>query len=372
LMDETGHVPTPLELKLKDLGKILIYVVFMLTALTVAIGIYHGQLMYDMFLAGVSLAVAVIPEGLPAIVTVALSLGVQRMIKRKAIVRKLSAIETLGSTSVICTDKTGTITENKMTVREIFIEHETIVVTGEGDSAIGEYKASKKSMTKSVRALHDMILFGAVCNNAALQVKKGKFIVDGDPTDGALLVAARKLDISHNESQSFKVLHETPFDSTRKRMSVIAENESGERFLIVKGAPEMVLPRSQYKMRLDGSQALLDRQKITDKMDEMATKALRIIAISIKKLSKHENINVKDTAMLEKDLIFIGLYGLQDPPRQHVKRPISNGEGAGIKTVMITGDHKKTAIAIGKQVGLYKPNDLVLEGHQLNDMSIDK
>lgn len=372
LMDETGHVATPLELKLKDLGKILIYVVFVLTALTVAIGIYHGQLMYDMFLAGVSLAVAVIPEGLPAIVTVALSLGVQRMIKRKAIVRKLSAIETLGSTSVICTDKTGTITENKMTVKELFVGYESIEVTGAGDSDSGQFKTDRKTMEENNRHLQNMLLFGAVCNGATLHVKKGKFIVDGDPTDGALLVAARKLNITYKRTSKFRLLQQTPFDSTRKRMSVIAEDENGERYLIVKGAPEIILPRCTSTIDLQGTNRKLQREKIEAKMDEMAKKALRIIAISVKKLPKYENVHITDTAMLENDLTFIGLYGLQDPPRKNVQKAIMQCKEAGIKTVMITGDHKKTAMAIGEEVGLFEQNDLVLEGNELNEMSTNE
>lgn len=374
LMDETGHVPTPLELKLKDLGKILIYVVFLLTALTVAIGIYHGQLLYDMFLAGVSLAVAVIPEGLPAIVTVALSLGVQRMIKRKAIVRKLSAIETLGSTSVICTDKTGTITENKMTVKEIYVAKKTITVSGEGDSLVGEFKDGKRTVDVDGNhsALKELMLFGALCNSASLHVKKGKFIIDGDPTDGALLVASRKFGLSHNSTEKFRILAETPFDSTRKRMSMIVENEKEERWLIVKGAPEVVLPRCQFEMRRDGSRQTLNKQSIEKKMDDMAEQALRIIAISAKRLGHGENRKGMEISKFERDLTFIGLFGMLDPPRKNVKRAILECKEAGIKTVMITGDHKKTAIAIANEVGLYHPNDLVLEGYELNKLSVDE
>jgi len=370
LMDETGPVQTPLELKLKDLGKILIYVVFVLTALTVGIGIYHGQLMYDMFLAGVSLAVAVIPEGLPAIVTVALSLGVQRMIKRKAIVRRLSAIETLGSTSVVCTDKTGTITENKMTVQQLYIGYETIEVTGEGDRATGSFLLNDKKLTAKTKTLYDTLLSGALCNQANLQVKRARYIVDGDPTDGALLIAARKLNIELKDTNTFRTLHESPFDSTRKRMTVIVENEAKERFLIVKGAPEMILPRSKEALRLDGSRAPLHREKIATKMDEMAEKALRIIAVAIKQLPPNKRVTKEDIPVLEKDLTFLGLFGLQDPPRKGVRRAIKQCKEAGIKTVMITGDHKKTAIAIGREIGLYNEEDLVLEGHELNNMSV--
>src|SRR5690625_3889360 len=163
-MDKTKKVITPLELKLMELGKVLIYVVFLLTALTVGIGIYHGQPLYDMVLAGVSLAVAVIPEGLPAIVTVALSLGVQRMIKRKAIVRQLSAVETLGCASVICTDKTGTITENKMTVKEMYINDRELYVSGEGYTTTGDFFLNDKKINRDYPNLEHMLLYGIICN----------------------------------------------------------------------------------------------------------------------------------------------------------------------------------------------------------------
>lgn len=371
LMDETGVVQTPLELKLKDLGKILIYVVFLLTALTVGIGIYHGQLMYDMFLAGVSLAVAVIPEGLPAIVTVALSLGVQRMIKKKAIVRKLSAIETLGSTSIICSDKTGTITENNMSVQELFIGYKTVEVTGKGDQKKGSFLLDKKSLTKFPKTLRDTLLAGALCNRAQLHVKRSRYIVDGDPTDGALLIVARKAKIEWQETERYRTIYELPFDSTRKRMTVVVENEKKERFLIVKGAPEVILSRSKYTLGLDGSLLPLDKKKLTKKMDEMANKALRIIAIGIKQLPPHVRVTKAELPRLEEEINFLGLFGLQDPPRAGVTEAIQECKEAGIKTVMITGDHKKTAMAIGRKVGIYQEGDIVLEGHELNKHSID-
>lgn len=370
LMDETEEVATPLEVKLKELGKILIYVVFLLTALTVAIGIYHGQLMYDMFLAGVSLAVAVIPEGLPAIVTVALSLGVQRMIKRKAIVRKLSAIETLGSTSVICTDKTGTITENKMTVKQLYIGQTSIEVTGEGDTARGRFKSHIGKTITNEESVSKMLLAGTLCNSASLRVKKGKYTIEGDPTDGALLVAARKLNITYKESDQFIKLQELPFDSTRKRMTVVVQNKNQERYLIVKGAPEVIFPRSKNMYQFDGSTTRIDREGLQRNMKQMAKDALRMIAISVRKLSPEEELSEKTISMLEKDLTLIGLYGLQDPPRKNVKRAIQQCKEAGIKTVMITGDHQATAKAIGKQVGLYEAGDLIIDGDKLNQMSM--
>lgn len=368
LMAKTEKVITPLELKLIELGKILISVVFLLTALTVGIGIYHGHPLYDMVLAGVSLAVAVIPEGLPAIVTVALSLGVQRMIKRKAIVRKLSAVETLGCASVICSDKTGTITENKMTVTEMYLNNENIMVTGEGYSTKGDFYTNNKKLTRQNSHLEMMLLYGLICNDASLYVKKGKYYIDGDPTDGALLVAARKLGLSDTVRRQYKIIKHFPFDSNKKRMSIVVEDHNKRRFLITKGAPEMIVPRCSYVFDQAGRQLLKSSQQIEEQMKKMADKALRIIAISMKSLQKDDPLILSH---LEKNLTFIGLFGLIDPPRKEVKNAIAECRAAGIKTVMITGDHKHTAIAIAKKVGLQtNENNLVLEGHEINNMTV--
>lgn len=366
LMIRTKKTITPLEHKLAELGKILIAVVLVLTALVVGIGVYQGHPTYDMFLAGVSLAVAAIPEGLPAIVTVALSLGVQRMIRKKAIVRKLSAVETLGCTSVICSDKTGTITENQMTVKEIYVNNEYIKVTGDGYHTEGDFLLNNKKIGQDYSNIERMLLYGMLCNHATLQVKQGKYIVDGDPTDGALLIAARKIGLLHMASDHYKIIKELPFDSKRKRMSVVIEDENKRRILITKGAPEVLLPRSSFHVDHYGTHLLKSRQPIENIVNEMAEKALRTIAICIKPLTKEDKI---DDAFLEKDLTFIGLYGMIDPPRKEVKAAIEDCRQAGIKTVMITGDHVKTACAIAKQINLLPENGLVLEGYELNNMS---
>jgi len=365
LMDKTEKVITPLEMKLMELGKILIYVVFLLTALTVGIGIYHGQPLYDMVLAGVSLAVAVIPEGLPAIVTVALSLGVQRMIKRKAIVRQLSAVETLGCASVICSDKTGTITENKMTDKELYLNDRNIYVSGEGYTTTGDYMLHDRKIEREYPNLEQMLLYGLLCNDASLLVKKGGYIIDGDPTDGALIIAARKLGLTYAIKDQFKIIKQFPFDSTRKRMTVVVEDENKRRFVISKGAPERIVPRCSFRLHENGRQRLTDQKEINRQMDEMAEKALRIIAISMKSISKNESLEI---SKLEKDLTLIGLFGLKDPPRKEVKHAIEQCKRAGIKTVMITGDHKKTASAIAREIGLQEEGELTLEGHELNQM----
>lgn len=366
LMVKTKKTATPLEIKLAELGKILIVVVLILTALVVGIGIYQGQPIYNMFLAGVSLAVAAIPEGLPAIVTVALSLGVQRMIKRKAIVRNLSAVETLGSTSVVCTDKTGTITENQMTVKEVFINEQFLDVTGDGYNLDGNYFLNEKKTSTNYPNLEAMLLYGMLCNHASLKVKKGRYIIDGDPTDGALLIAARKIGLTIKAGENYRIIKEIPFDSERKRMSVVVEDENQMRFLITKGAPDVLIPKCTYHVTKKGRKRLTDKQSINNAIDQMTGNALRTIAIAMKPISKNDSLT---DIFLEKDLTFFGIYGIMDPPRREVSQAIEQCRQAGIKTVMITGDHKKTAYSIARQINLIPEDGLVIQGNELNQMS---
>ncbi|GAA0421970.1 MAG: calcium-translocating P-type ATPase, SERCA-type [Bacillota bacterium] len=371
LMVNTKKVMTPLERKLSELGKILIIVALFLTALVVVLGVMQGHPVYSMFLAGVSLAVAAIPEGLPAIVTVALSLGVQRMIRKKAIVRKLSAVETLGCASVICSDKTGTMTENQMTVKELYLNGKQLYVTGDGYDIRGDFFLTKAKLDKNFPNLETMLLYGMLCNQASIIVKKGKHYIDGDPTDGALLVVARKMGLTVSTAESYRIIKELPFDSDRKRMSVVIEDSNQRRFLITKGAPDVLLPRSMYHMDEDGRQLLREenKQQIEQAISDMAEKALRTLAIAVKPLSKHDDL---ESAVLEKELTFIGLYGMIDPPRKEVKSAIEECRNAGIKTVMITGDHVKTAKAIADNLQVLPENGRVLEGQQLNEMSTDE
>lgn len=371
LMTTTKKVTTPLERKLAELGKILIVVAVLLTALVVVLGVIQGNPLYDMFLAGVSLAVAAIPEGLPAIVTVALSLGVQRMIKKKAIVRKLSAVETLGTASVICSDKTGTMTENQMTVKQLYLNGQHLYVTGDGYQIHGDFFIDGKKTDRRFPNLESMLLYGMLCNNASLMIKKGKYVVDGDPTDGAILVAARKLGLKAIDREKFRIVKELPFDSGRKRMSVVVEDENRMRFVITKGAPDVLIPRCNYYVDAHGRKVLQDgkRKELEQAVLSMTKKALRTIAICMRPLKKDEPL---ENAFLEKDLTFIGLYGMIDPPRKEVRAAIEECRRAGIKTVMITGDHVHTARAIAKQLHLLPEDGLVLEGHQLDRMTKDE
>ncbi|MEF2291597.1 calcium-translocating P-type ATPase, SERCA-type [Virgibacillus dokdonensis] len=368
LMANTKKVMTPLERKLAELGKFLIVIALLLTCLVVVLGVIQGQPAYTMFLAGVSLAVAAIPEGLPAIVTVALSLGVQRMIRKKAIVRKLSAVETLGCASVICSDKTGTMTENKMTVKEVLLHGKQLYVTGDGYDLQGDFFCNDEKIKNSSPHLSTMLLYGLLCNQASLAKKKGKYTIDGNPTDGALVIAARKIGLSEEDKQAYNIIKEFPFDSDRKRMSVIVEDKEKRRFLITKGAPEVLLSRSAYVLEEGGKQLLKAQRQVAieQAINQMAEKALRTLAIAVKPLSNDEDAL---SSVLEKDLTFIGVYGMMDPPRKEVKKAVQECRNAGIKTVMITGDHAKTARAIALNLELMPEDGNVLEGYQMNNMS---
>ncbi|PEZ00855.1 calcium-translocating P-type ATPase, SERCA-type [Bacillus sp. AFS018417] len=365
---------TPLQRRLEQLGKILIIVALILTALVVLVGVYQGNEMYHMFLAGVSLAVAAIPEGLPAIVTVALSLGVQRMIKKKAIVRKLPAVETLGCASVICSDKTGTMTQNKMMVTHVWSSGEIWNVTGQGYEPKGEFiKDEKKVNPTAARSLYQLLTFGCLCNNANIVKKKKTYVLDGDPTEGALVVAAMKAGISREGiKDQFEIIHEFPFDSTRKMMSVIVRDKTGKKFVITKGAPDVLLKMSQTILWGNKQQPLTElyRNEVQTAIYHLGSQALRTIAIAFKPLKTTDHIQSEQEA--EQDLMFIGLQGMIDPPRPEVKQAVQECKDAGIKTIMITGDHKVTAMAIAEQLGILPPGGRVVEGIELANMSVEE
>ncbi|MEI4802666.1 calcium-translocating P-type ATPase, SERCA-type [Bacillus sp. FJAT-51639] len=365
---------TPLQRRLEQLGKILIIVALILTALVVLVGVYQGNEMYHMFLAGVSLAVAAIPEGLPAIVTVALSLGVQRMIKKKAIVRKLPAVETLGCASVICSDKTGTMTQNKMMVTHVWSSGETWNVTGQGYEPKGEFmKGDKKINPTAARSLYQLLTFGCLCNNANIVKKKKTYVLDGDPTEGALVAAAMKASISREGvKDQFEVIHEFPFDSTRKMMSVIVRDKAGKKFVVTKGAPDVLLQMSQTILWGNKQQPLTElyRNEVQTAIHHLGSQALRTIAIAFKPLKTTDHLQSEREA--EQDLMFIGLQGMIDPPRPEVKQAVQECKDAGIKTIMITGDHKVTAMAIAEQLGILSHGGRVVEGIELANMSIEE
>lgn len=367
LIQTTKTIVTPLQRKLEQLGKVLIAIAIVLTALVVLAGIWHGHDVYTMFLAGVSLAVAAIPEGLPAIVTVSLALGVQRMIKRKAIVRKLPAVETLGCATVICSDKTGTLTQNKMTVTDIWTLTKSVQVEGTGFHPKGGFSSE---LTPDLKQL---LIYGLLCNNASIVKEKKEYKLIGDPTEGALVVAAMKAGIEqHIREKDYRVIREFPFDSKRKMMSIIVENREKQRFVITKGAPDVVLASSNYIMK-NGYKSILttkEQQIVERKVEELASNALRTLAIAFKPLQHHKSLLYEHE--VESNLTFLGMTGMIDPPRPEVKDAIQACHEAGIKTVMITGDHLVTATAIAKDLGILPPNGKTLEGKALEQMTVEQ
>ncbi len=374
LLQNAETMETPLQRRLEQLGKILIVVALILTVLVVGVGVLQGHDLYNMFLAGVSLAVAAIPEGLPAIVTVALSLGVQRMIKQKSIVRKLPAVETLGCASVICSDKTGTMTQNKMTVTHVWSSDKVWNVTGTGYHPHGEFLRDGQPVEAAkTKTLQQILTFGSLCNSASIKESEGQYHLDGDPTEGALLVAAMKAGLNKEFLlKNFEVIEEFPFDSARKMMSVVIRDKSGNRFVVTKGAPDVLAGVSKHILWNERQEEFNTKydEKVKQAIESLASQALRTIAVAFKPIKSTEKINSSFEA--ERDLVFIGLQGMIDPPRPEVKQAVKECRDAGIKTVMITGDHVITAKAIAQQLNILPPNGKVMEGKDLSGLSVEE
>jgi Ca2+-transporting ATPase len=372
---------TPLQESLDKFGRWIGIATLIIVAFVAILGVFYGFPLLDMFLWGVALAVAAIPEALPAVVTVGLGLGVRRMVKRHALVRKLPSVETLGATDVICSDKTGTLTQNKMTVERIYTNEHILKVTGKGYSPEGEFFQGEKKISVDDVHLRTLLLGSALCNDSGLFEEDGRWEIKGDPTEAALVVAAAKAGLQKDDlDQKYPRLGEIPFSSERKRMTTFNKLDAGSDLFpdgglvaFSKGAPEVILS-SCTKILLEGEMRPLSpelRHEIPEQVREMADQALRVMALSFLPLNEEnspENLSSgKFTAdEIEKDMIFSGLTGMRDPPREEVKIAIRTCEDAGIKTVMITGDHKITASAIARELGILKESDLTLTGTELD------
>lgn len=378
LLQEVEVNKTPLQRRLAKLGKFLVMACLLLCLFVVALGLWRGEEIYHMFMAGISLAVAAIPEGLPAIVTISLALGVQRMVRRRAIVRRLPAVETLGCATVICSDKTGTITQNKMTVKNIYTNSHFFDVEGEGYELDGGiYLGHKKINASEEPHLYRMLVIASLCNNASLRKNEKKFIskdnsangkIQGNPTEGALLICAAKAGIRKEKlEQSYLRIKEYPFSAGRKCMSVVCRKE-GEITFFVKGAPERLLEMSSSVLENGTVKPLNEsyRQKILAQVGIMAAGALRTLAVAYRPLPDYSaSQELKD---LEKDLIFVGFFGMIDPPRPAALKAIQSCKQAGIRIMMITGDHRNTAVAIAREIGILKPGGEVVTGDELDKM----
>jgi Ca2+-transporting ATPase len=376
LATEVKDELTPLQKKIRTLGKdVSILAVAIAVAVMIAGSLYHMSL-YQNFLFALAVAVAVVPEGLPAALSVALSLGMRRLLKVNVLAKKLIAVETLGSVNVICTDKTGTITKNELMVTKIILDEKEITVSGEGYEPKGDFSVGgQKVDPKNIPNLELLLKIATLCNDAALVKEKNNFKIAGDPTEGALVVAARKFDPDEKYfERGEKKIDENPFESERMRMSVVYQENSGDKstFSYVKGSPDVLLGLSPKKLTQEGIVPFSDaeKNKIKKIYDQMSGEALRVLAFAYRPLDKIDKKNFQNES--EQDLIWVGMMAMIDPPRKDVAEAIKECRESGIKVIMITGDYEITAAAIARQVGLLNSNvknNFVINGKTLSVLS---
>ena len=351
ILDSTENAQTPLQKKLDGLGKILGTAALIICFIMFIIGTINGKEPMHMFLSAVSLAVAAIPEGLPAIATIVLAIGVQRMVTRHAIVKRLPCVETLGSTTVVCSDKTGTLTQNKMTVEKLYLNNEILDVENLG------------TISDDIKLL---ITASILCNNTKNGTEDGKLKVTGDPTETALIDLGLKFSLNKNEIEKSEIrIDELPFDSDRKLMSTVNKYNDGTYRIFTKGAVDELLKRCD-RIFINGKVREIDEndvENILEANNSMAKNALRVLGMAYKDSDSEVNEN------LESSLIYIGMVGMIDPPRPEVKSAIDKCKTAGIKTVMITGDHKITAIAIAKALGILEDESEATTGPEVEKMT---
>ncbi len=365
MIERVEPEPTPLERRLSELGRLLVILILAVIAVVFVLRMLRGGDLLEVFLLSVSLAVAAVPEGLPAVITVALALGLQRMVKRNALVRRLSSVETLGSVTVICSDKTGTLTRNEMTVREIVAGSRQYEVTGSGYRPEGEFLRRPSSDRVDPLQEPDLLqalTIGTWCNDARITPSNDglEAQVMGDPTEAALLVAALKAGIDLQD-RGERLVHENPFDSERKMMSVVARGDDDMLVMYAKGAPELLLERCNFELCEGAVVPLTDdrRDEIRCRNAELAKAALRVLAMAYRPLDTGEDF-------AEHELIFAGLVGMLDPPREEAKRAVRVCHAAGIRPVMITGDHPTTALAIARELGIVEAEEKVVTGRELD------
>ena len=351
LVGQAPEIATPLTKKIAHFSKILTVVILGLAALTFGIGVWRGQPAVEMFMAAVALAVGAIPEGLPAAMTITLAIGVGRMARRHAIIRKLPAVETLGSTTVICSDKTGTLTENQMTVQAVWAGGHLFKVDGTGYTPMGDIPREGQ-VVKLDHALHECLVAGALCNDAQLVQRKDTWKIVGDPTEGALLVVARKAGLNlehvHKEHRRLDVI---PFESQHQYMATLHRVDSDSHgVMYIKGAMEKVLTLCKHELSSDGREVSLDEDAILKQAETLAGQGLRVLAFARGRGTSNGPL-LRETVMTG-GLTFLGLQAMMDPPRPEAMAAVHACQTAGIDVKMITGDHAMTARAIAEQMGL--------------------
>jgi len=373
MIQEITLETTPLQRKLEHFGRWIVYLCFLLVGLVFLLEWLRGGELVQVFLTAVSLAVAAIPEGLPAVVTIALALGVQRMVRRHALIRKLPSVETLGAATVICSDKTGTLTKNEMTVQAVYADGKLFLVSGIGYVPEGHFYLQESQINPDeFPGLKKTLVCGVLCNSANLLEADAGYRLVGDPTEGALLILAKKAGLSKEDLEvNEPLIEEIPFDSERKMMTMIRKR--GQEFVAyVKGAPDILLKNCSriYEGGQERSITPEDVSRILRVNESLAEKALRVLACAYRVFPEWPE--KLEAASVEKDLVFIGLVAMIDPPRPEVVRAVAACKQAGIKPVMITGDHKVTAVAIARKLGMLEEGALALSGEEFDRLESDE
>ncbi len=363
LMNAAKQPKTPLQERIEGLSKILIAAALLVVAIIIGIGLANGMDTFEMLSTAISLSVAAIPEGMPTIVTIVLTIGSQAMARKNALVRQLNSVETLGTTSVICSDKTGTLTQNQMQVMRLWSAGKLWSVSGEGFNPKGQFIGTDGLSAKGddETDLWLTLAISAYCNEAKLIESDGRPAIQGNPTEGALVVAAAKLGITRAELKEgqFKTLSTFPFDSNRKMMSMVVQTPEGKRILIAKGAPDVVIGKST-QVQIDGQSTPFTSEhtaSIDRVIEEFGESALRTLAVAYRHLEEDEDIATLTVDDAEQNLVLLAIHGIIDPPRPQVPKAVSEAAKAGIRTVMITGDHVSTATAIAEQIGIKEDDD---------------
>ena len=382
LISETPTLDTPLTRRIKEFSQILLYAIMALAALTFAIGFLHGQPLLNSFMAAVALAVGAIPEGLPAAVTIMLAIGVSRMAKRRAIIRSLPAVESLGSTTIICSDKTGTLTKNEMTVCKIFSGSTFIELSGNGYNPEGILylgkNESKALETDDFPAVKETLVCGLLCNDSSLHEpsrdgsdKETQWTITGDPTEAAMLVAAHKAGMPQSHAESFERIDAIPFQSEYQYMAaLVSEKESGKRTIYAKGSLEAILPKCKTMLDASGKAVNINSDLIQKQAEAMAEKGMRVLTFARKHIASNIDALVHDH--LDDELEFVGLQAMIDPPRPEAIKAVTTCHNAGIDVKMITGDHALTALAIAQQLGIANQDDKAVTGKELSELTEDE
>lgn len=371
MIAQATPLETPLTRKIHAFSRLLLWVILLLAGVTFMIGLGYGLPLSDAFMAAVALAVAAIPEGLPAVVTITLAIGVRRMAKRHAIIRKLSAVETLGSTNVICSDKTGTLTENQMTVQGLYAANEIVTVTGNGYRPSGELQGQWQDN----RAFEHLLIAGLLNNDSRLLEKDQRWLAEGDPTEAALITVALKAGLANDECHhTHPRLDIIPFESDRQYMATLHAGDSDNNILYLKGSVEQIIRRCNHQLTANGELSELDVEHVNQQVTNWASQGLRVLAFAMQWIDKDqqtlEHFNQHEA---EKKLVFIGLQAMIDPPREEAIHAVSICQQAGIKVKMITGDHGLTAQAIAEKIGIFSESNSrfgpMLTGQQLSELS---